>query len=1127
MRHRMWIRIGAVALVAGWLVALPGAAQTALPIVVVESGPTQFPDLDESQKFSDLEEAVAAAKTLAADQGRTVSVLVTAGTWPANIEIGSTDDIEIVGVADNVYSGTTVVTDGPARVVVSSRLGGTEDVFELTGAMGTVVIEGLSICSGLNGVKMLNDSQAVVTRCHLWDNAEAGVFCDDTSTPLIINCTIRNNGQDGVHVEGTAEPWIQFCTLYDNANRGVYVMSGADARVGNCLVYSNGSGGGSDGGLVWQASSAYTASFNNVAINNPASNNYVNVTGTDDPGADPLNDPPGDPPLVDANGKLLLKDGLVGKADPNFDAALAGWERFVATDLEGEPRPSMALPYDSGDPDIGSDEYYAGGAVGNWYYVNVIPPDPTAYIESASGTLHPAVGRLEAGELLIELRISGVSPTNVFIVPQGGESTNVNHRIVFSEVASGGSVWYGANAEDIETVVYNQVGGELVPNQGDIIADGHGVVYAMAGASFINPNTDQVRTYRHVLIDTVPPRAVSYPVSAASLAILQNSLGHNGSGRYAAEALGLPSTLHPYAALPSDWRPTDSPLGTPPFFPYDDGLITEVPGTSDGAKAFFNVGSISNNLPVDNVLPPEIPLGTPNAEPLNVSIVVSFEDPPVRDLDTGLRIEGDLTDEDPFTSVATRQTSGFPPSTDGVPDTPDDLPADLLDPAQWRFVDETDLPAGVGVYYDIATGGANSGYDFGNPLAESAPSATVDLDNRGMDASWRFEHEVAGAPVPGIWWHGSDKDYLHLAVKFVAKDRAGNMTYLQEPTIGYSDSTYIALDPFHLWWMFRARTRVLPNLEGQEVVIDKAVFNWKLRRAFDPDPAGRPRPLYTYRIWRSTVAGGPGYNAVYEPVSAWGAWSETGRIGPPEFLALDSSVPGGVLGYWLLLVVAGADEAGNVEPWPWEDLTLDFGGTEQVALTGAAASGSNWQRFYLQSPQNAVDTSVNAVFWHDSPTYGTLGDGDDVRLGSNTVVPMPADATPARYITAAFQVTPTYESTTYPVWIKWQLFAENGAEITAAPPDVPAGPSGQTVALPFVQGGSFPLLPSATNKEVSYVFRAFVFIDDDSIPGYSSDDTADPTPANLQFTLVYESVGEFLGPRDSKDDQPIKVQQRE
>ena len=66
--------------------------------------------------------------------------------------------------------------------------------------------------------------------------------------------------------------------------------------------------------------------------------------------------------------------------------------------------------------------------------------------------------------------------------------------------------------------------------------------------------------------------------------------------------------------------------------------------------------------------------------------------------------------------------------------------------------------------------------------------------------------------------------------------------------------------------------------------------------------------------------------------------------------------------------------------------------------------------------------------------------------------------------------------------------------------------------------------PMKTNKEVSYTFRAWTFIDEDNDAQLDAGEAVDVTPASTQFTLVWRKVDNFLSPPDAKNDQPIKYQ---
>ena len=796
------------------------------------------------------------------------------------------------------------------------------------------------------------------------------------------------------------------------AGRGIYHQGAPNnpVIVENCLVFDN------NVGLESAFAGDIDSDWNNIGGN--GTDYHANVAvGANDvvPAVDPLAGTTEiitlDPPAGNGYGKLKTTSTLANRGSSSFIAdAPANRQRFLRTDIEGEARPYP----NGGDPDIGADELSAGGGAGVWYFVDVVPPDPDAYFTSTNGTRHAAIGRIPAGSLLVTLGVSGTLPTTVYLVPQGANrgTTDVTELIPLRRITAAGTTWYGTNDEDIETVVRNYVGAENVPDQGDIIADGHAFVLPKYNGSEMLPSEDQVRVYRHVLIDTIPPIMYDPPVSAEILAYLNNVAGHSESpGYYAAEGLpmGAASTLHPYPALPSNWRPSEAGINLNGGYPYDDGLIDEIPGTSNGSQAFFNVGSISNNIPADNE---QAPTGG-YAEPLDIDVVVAFIDPPVRDPN------GDviLGTDDLVNTMSTRQVAGFPSDTDGTAGTADDYTGYTDGPAQWELVENTTVPTGVDVRYDVAATGPNPGYEFGDTSETNALDSASGLQNRGEEATWLFEYEDSfGTTVPGIYWYGGNRDHLHLAMKFVAKDIAGNETLLEAAPIGYTDDTMYALDPFHIWWMFKARTQVQPYREGQEVTLDKAFFSWQLQRGFNPNAASNPRPIYTYRLWRSTAPGGD-KDAVYEPVIAWTDWAESNRsLSQADLENINDNIMP-ITGYWLLLVAAGADEAGNVEPWP-VDLPLPDTSSipaDQVDLVTfpPTGTGMNWQRFFLQPAGKAIDTQVTVQFWVNGRAESippVLGDDPgDGRLGVDRLVPVRPDDL-NQEVVAQFLMTPTFPS---------------------------------------------------------------------------------------------------------------------
>ncbi|MCP4640034.1 MAG: hypothetical protein GY851_06365, partial [bacterium] len=965
MRVYDYLLTGVVVAFAACLPVAPAGAQL-VPVVVVDP----VPDLS-NQQFDDLEAAVDHAKTLSqANPGEKITVLVNEGTWSVSSPIGLGLDtyVEIVGRGTTSINGLRI--DGPSKVVIVGP-GPSGHVFDITSPEYPVLIKGVTIQGGDVGVRATDTATGtqpvILNRCYVRGNGASGVECATNAKFLIANCIFRDNGGDGVRLIDDSYAAVQFCTIFGHASgAGVSTQDSSSCDVRNCLVFDNATGLQETAGTVNWA-------YNNVG---------GNITNLDSVGAGAANqsiDPlliansyliEEDPPADRGRGKLRQYEDagnrLIGRADPNFltwtsavlpDVAMAD---YLFVDIEGDKRPGRTTLIELAEtPDIGVDEELAGAPDISWQYVEVRPPDPDAYI--LEDPLDPetprfaAIGRLQEGELLVEVRLSSGEPDAVFLLPQGGDIADPTHRIQLRTLGSAEGYWLGTNDEDIER--------EMGTAGTVITTDGHAAVYVdvdpdLVGEDIIGADpavpgrmSEQVRTYRHALIDTIPPRlrllpASASPLSAPPLVSLLNLVADGYQGTYGATLTG---GIHPpgLPVFPTGWRP--AAYRNAPQFPFDDGLITGTSGTSKGAQAFFNVASLSNVFP---------------NEALNIQILAEFID--AAPANTGV---------DRFTNSTAARASGFPPGDNSYP-TAEDIAAGLegyeTGPGQWKFGANAGLPADVDVLYTTeaaTTVEGEGGYDFGN-LTEDQTGAGLAVVAPLTTATWTFD--TFG--TPGIVRTGGE-DHLHMAIRFVPKDRAGNQAQIEvildeDETLNPAD---LALDPLHLWWTDEARTQILPKLEGQDVLVNRALFRYQLRRSYDPAPAGADvRPLYSHRIWWNPTPGSSvtEYNGTYSPVTGWFDWNTTGLITENEFSGLE--------GHWVLMVTAGADEAGNVEQWP-ADLILGAG---DIIVGFTASTGSNWQRVYIQNPESELDTIASARFQHDI-------NGRMTTVGSGNLAPVP------------------------------------------------------------------------------------------------------------------------------------------
>jgi len=850
-------------------------------------------------------------------------------------------------------------------------------------------------------------------------------------------------------------------------------------------------------------------------------------------------------------GKLLATDLASGEFRDNPIRNKGGEfviEPFTSADFEYEPRPDPPQNEQiqgtgnvaSTLPDIGADEINGfNDASCGWIFARPTP--------------NP-VGALDAGDVLVEIRVTpGCINPVAFIVPQGANPELVQHRIrldLITRLGAGGYLY--RTGDDIRTIlVDSDADGE--PSQGDYLMDGHAAIYLVD--VFDNSNPPNIIGYdettglgslresgliqgqavygRHFIIDTIPPR----------VRIESGTYGTNGfdNAIVASSAVGIVNA-HSDNITANDANPLTHPFPLPPallsdgtrwdpanvFAPVDYlGAITLPPLAGvDGTKVFFNSGSRSNES-----------AASPPLTNLAFTATVEFIDPPVTD-EAGNEIAGNVEDEDIFTNrvLTARQRSGFlllEPMTDAF-----DIGA-----GRWLYANGTSaaLLAGAPVVGTYATtfhgagpGGNQGVYDpaYLQANGDAVPPPPVGATELPVFADGRVANEVLiptwMIQAPGIDWNLAANNTYHVEARMIAEDLAGNAT---------PDEEKFDTDPLHIWWLLDVQSRLVPDREGQAT--NRPTFTMQLTRTEDPQAEGGPVPIFSYRVYSSL-----NYAGVYNPVTDWTPWSASTSI------ATISSLPG-LLGQWVLVVSQGADEAGNVEPWPpvmgSDDGPIDLSPSGGV-LDELARQLPNWQRFMF-SGVDAPDTRVVPTFWHDLDADG-VPDGNEPNFGQSRLVPLPDNLTvvPVR---ALFQVSTVRPPGVPAGPIRVQIeFIEAGTLVPQVPnvfPTPPAAFTSDTQVLPVV-ASSLPAVPDppyevmGTNgiflgdvplrqQPVTYVFRASAFFDLDNSGTFNPDplvnplEIMDPTPANVYFTVVPTGVPNYIQPSTDEDSQPIKEQE--
>lgn len=1082
MRFGSTVAVGVLLTLA--VLAAPGAYGQNTNVVVV-CDPAD-PDYASYQGFGwDIFPTVAAATTEAITRAEAAyqrySVLVDnndgSTAWAANLTIPSDVPITIQGAGGREELPPLPYQDldladppKPYEVILESGDGG--PVIEVIAPMGGwpedlggLIVQGVTLTGGNPGVLVRGGGAPTFNRCYIYDNTGDGVLCEDPdSHVLLVNCSISKNGRHGVNADAGGFAEILYCSIIGNVASGAYVYASAaaDASVKASLIYQN-----YTSGLEWDQVSTPELSFNDVYMNPTAATDYVNVTAD----ADSISD---DPLLADDADWIGQISQASGIYSPVIDAVLDSdlvMPPFTLDDFEFENRPIAILDPSTPRYDIGADEVSYGLATfyGRWYYC-LVTPNPV-----------PAMG---AGDLDVVLRVTrAVSDFEAFIVPQGADVNRPAEYIWLDITSSDGETYYATNLDAIQTVVLEQSGGPG-PHQGDIIADGHGVVYLnIDGVIYGDRDTgtdafveDQARLGRHLLIDTIAPT-----YNPALLPAAANVFVTASNDTYTP----VLTVAHPYPALPGGWPPTTVSA------PIDNGLVVPFvasdPTTYNGpgAQVFFNVGSISNFLTPEN---------------LDITVTAQLTDQVVVDAATGAPITG----LDAWTGFTSRQPSAFPVSgtTDSV----------FTGPAQWHFLAGQSLIASANAAGVYRATGANPGFTGG------LPGIFLD-DNLSLREDWTFSE---GNPaVPGLSWFKARDQLFHVSTKFLGVDRAGNRAEPNQTP-----------NPIQIWWFLRAQTRITPNRENQTVEFPD--FQWQLDRPVADPATGAPEPLYTYRLYYS-----PNYNGPYAPVpdlngGNWAPWSTIQRLNYSDLVAANVVGNPTYAGAWLMLIVAGADEAGNIEAWPGtttpatNDDVLDINAPRQFN----PPSGLNWQRFKIGT-STAPDTVIAAQYWHNAQAYDAIVGANERDFGSQSLIPVPQD--PTNRVEARFTITMQTErmGSFTNARILWQLIRD-GQEGVA--PTVINMTTGNTVQLvlpldvPTYFGANYRLedpalrgAPGVEPRPVTYVFRAWSLVQD-----ASGATVPDPTPATVTFTIVPStSVETYVRNRESTENQPIKTQEKQ
>jgi hypothetical protein len=1133
----------AALLCAGLTVAPQAAAQTTDDTVALLSNcaasancAARFPGILPAQIYTTLEDAIIAANdaaltivTLIIDQDATAWA-VTDATAPPPIS----EDLVVRGVVDNGDTVTPVVFT-PINIIIDSALtgGASSAVFEVDDGV-RLTLEGITVenSSGTprDGVLVKSGGEAIINRV-FFKAFRYGVRVMDGQA-LVTNCGFKDN-EDGMNVDTDGKARVFFSAFRDSTGAGIIADNNAEVSVSNS-VFADGAKGleEANGGDI-------TTDYNYF---------WMNTTDLDGPTAGANDYPPlvsatgPDPDFISEWGEVTANSsGLAENGNENFlseslgPVSISGISlgTLLSADFELKVRPDQSV---TPRPYIGPDEALsAAAAVGAWYECRITP------FGGASGD---PVGL--NFQTTLEVTVGGATGTvRAFFVPQSGDDT--------------------AGVDWLEVQNLNRIGGGLYRGsfiidsgilENDLVADGHARIQVTAGGTSPTVGTPtpegQAETGRHFLIDTIAPRIFieSYFLEARAddLVFYDDDIPVPPPFS-AVNAPIAPLGTHPYPNLPNDWAPAafNNPVDQGPI---DIFLRPTLPDDRKGAKAFFNYGSEANFYNPDFVVYP--------LDNLQIKVQVRMLD------STPINTDGlPLTNADSlFPALTSLGASGFRSEDDGGASVTAGtviagLPA--VDPESlqvtWLPAAGTASPGGFMTYdYDFAQASAIDPSGTVQDVERYDPfDGVITVLNDALECTWTF---VDALNNPGIQWNGSPR---HLAMRFVARDLAGNIT-----------SVNTALDPLHVYWRRNLKSELLPAVDGATLTR----FNFKYRLAEPPLGSGIPQQLFTYRFWTSDTA-----NGLYAPVgTSWATWSSETTLISDNPTQL---VPGGG-DQFVILAITGADEAGNVEDWPPNGLvTANSLGNPTIGGDHLLLSGggdSRWQQFFL-STQIAPDTAITPTYWWNR--YAQEGaprsvddtvSNDERNFGAQNILPSPTGIAPGttERLEARFKI----DVTDIPnvdlnlLKVQWALTENDATTQRSIQGVLPWGEFVQlgldtqvfALAAPIINGNR-PNIddgapdPDRSNRDLfgrldwdsandstpftglgdprrraafSYVFHAAVFIDDGAGANrdnnvLDADELADPTPASVQFTVAPEpTVGNYIAPEDEADDQPIK-----
>ena len=189
-------------------------------------------------------------------------------------------------------------------------------------------------------------------------------------------------------------------------------------------------------------------------------------------------------------------------------------------------------------------------------------------------------------------------------------------------------------------------------------------------------------------------------------------------------------------------------------------------------------------------------------------------------------------------------------------------------------------------------------------------------------------------------------------------------------------------------------------------------------------------------------------------------------------------------------------------------------------------------RFKLSSGE--LDTTVVHELWHNGDTPGSyetlrVADGD-INFGAAATVTRPDPSTTLR-VEALFRIGVVLPASLEgkDIAVRWSLRRENFAVASGVLPLHPdyyrASGEIQTLQLPYevpfvVPSEDLNFIPPGRD-EVSYVFEAQAFWDENGDRDWNNNERIDTSPASVHFKVRDTSMGDYLGRQRQRGKQQI------